>query len=200
MPYIHTQLEMAMKNRGRRILAWMLGGLLLLLPIPVHAQDAKLTNIIVTNTRDDLLLYLSVKGAFPPKIEKTINSGVPATFSFYVNLYRKRLLWPDAKITEMTLSHTIKYDNLRQEYQVTRTWENHLSHSVKSFQEAKKLMTEIDSLTVAALDHLEKGERYQIRAKAKLSRLTLPFYLHYILFFVSLWDFETDWYTIDFIY
>ena len=40
----------------------------------------------------------------------------------------------------------------------------------------------------------------QIRAKAELSKLTLPFFLHYVFFFVSLWDFETDWYTIDFIY
>jgi hypothetical protein len=200
MALILTLLEKTMKHRGKRILAWVLGGLLMVLPMPGHAQDAKLSNIIVTNTRDDLLLYLSVKGAFPPKIEKTINSGVPATFSFYVNLYRKRLLWPDAKITELTLLHTIKYDNLRQEYLVTRAWDNHSSYAVKSFQEAKKLMTEIDSLTVAALHQLEKGERYQVRAKAKLSRLTLPFYLHYILFFVSLWDFETDWYTIDFIY
>jgi hypothetical protein len=28
----------------------------------------------------------------------------------------------------------------------------------------------------------------------------LPFYLHYVLFFLSFWDFETDWYTVDFIY
>lgn len=178
----------------------MIGGLLLVMPLVVHAQDAKLTNIIVTNTRDDLLLYLSVKGAFPPKMEKTIESGVPATFSFYINLYRKRTLWPDAKIAETTLTHTIKYDNLRQEHQVTRSWDHNSPHTIKSFQEARKLMSEIDSLTIVSLDQLEKGERYQIRAKAKLDRLTLPFYLHYVLFFMSLWDFETDWYTVDFIY
>lgn len=189
-----------MNQKHKRLLAWIMGGLLFMVPAAGHAQDAKLTNIIVTNTRDDLLLYLSVKGAFPPKIEKTINSGVPATFSFYINLYRKRLLWPDAKIAELNLSHTIKYDNLRQEYLVTRSWDRPQSHTVKSFQEAKKLMSEIDSLTIVPLDQLEKGQRHQIRAKAKLNRLTLPFYLHYILFFVSLWDFETDWYTIDFIY
>jgi hypothetical protein len=61
-------------------------------------------------------------------------------------------------------------------------------------------MAEIDSLKIVPLWKLEKGGKYQIRAKAELSKLTLPFYLHYILFFVSLWDFETDWYTIDFIY
>jgi hypothetical protein len=190
----------ALRRTGKRLLAWMIGGLLLLLPAVTLAQDAKLTNIIVTNTRDDLLLYLSVKGAFPPKIEKTIESGLPAAFSFNINLYRKRVLWPDAKITEIVLTHTIKYDNLRQEYQVTRSWDNNSVQTVKSFPEAQRLMTEIDSLTIVPLDQLEKGERYQIRAKAKLSRLALPFYLHYVLFFVSLWDFETDWYTIDFIY
>jgi len=61
-------------------------------------------------------------------------------------------------------------------------------------------MAEIDSLKIIELNHLEKDSQYQIRTKAQLSKLTLPFYLHYVLFFVSLWDFDTDWYTIDFIY
>ena len=71
---------------------------------------------------------------------------------------------------------------------------------VASFEEAQNLMTDIDSLTIAPLSQLEKGKQYQIRAKAQLNEMTLPLYLHYVLFFVSLWDFETDWYTIDFLY
>ena len=59
-------------------------------------------------------------------------------------------------------------------------------------------MTVIDAFPVYPLIELEKGRQYQIRAKAEVSKLTLPLYLHYILF--SLWDVETDWYTIDFIY
>ena len=53
-------------------------------------------------------------------------------------------------------------------------------------------MSEVDSLKIVPLSALEKGGHYQIRAKAQLSKLTLPLYLHYVLFFVSLWDFETD--------
>ena len=64
----------------------------------------------------------------------------------------------------------------------------------------KKLMAEIDSLKVVELNRLEKGSPYQIRTKAKLRKLTLPFHLHHVLFFLALWDFDTDWYTIDFIY
>lgn len=192
--------HIAMKRPIQRMTAAILAGLILLLPSMSHAQDAILTNIIVTNTRDDLLVYLTVKNAFPAKIEETITSGVPATFSFYITLYLVRGFWPDKEVTELEVTHTIKYDNLKKEYVVTRSWEETQTAVVKSFGEAKKLMTEIDSLTIVPLSKLEKGRQYQIRAKAKLSRLTLPFYLHYVLFFVSLWDFETDWYTIDFIY
>ncbi|OQY04415.1 MAG: hypothetical protein B6I22_09615 [Desulfobacteraceae bacterium 4572_123] len=166
----------------------------------VSAQKAQLTHIIITNTRDDLLLYLNVEGAFREKMKKAIFSGVPASFSFIINLYQTKKLWKDKKIAANKISSTIKYDNLKKEFLIRRSWKNSDPVIVKSFQEAQKLMTEISSLKVIQLAELEKGRQYQIRAKAELSKLTLPFYLHYILFFVSLWDFETDWYTIDFIY
>ena len=71
---------------------------------------------------------------------------------------------------------------------------------MKTFSEAKMLMAEVDSLKIIPLRKLVKGRQYQIQTKAELDKLTLPLYLHHILFFLSLWDFETDWYTIDFIY
>lgn len=173
---------------------------LMIQPSMVVAQDATLTDIVVTNTRDDLLIYLRVEGAFRENMETAISSGVPATFSFFVNLYRTRSFWFDKNISELKILHTIKYDNLKTEYIVERSWEGNHQNTLKSFDEAKELMAEIDSLKIVALTHLEKGCQYQIRTKAKLSELTLPFYLHYVLFFVALWDFDTDWYIIDFIY
>jgi hypothetical protein len=104
------------------------------------------------------------------------------------------------KISELKILHTIKYDSLSNEYIVERSWDANTRRVMESIDEAKKLMAEIDSLKVVELNRLEKGSQYQIRTKAKLRKLTLPFYLHYVLFFVALWDFDTDWYTIDFIY
>lgn len=189
-----------MRKPGKRIIISILCGLFLMPAGIIHAQDARLSNIIVTNTRDDLLLYLTVKDAFPSKMEQTIKSGLPATFSFFINLYRVRGFWKDKRIADLEVTHTIKYDNLKKEYLVSRSWESNQQRIVKSLDEAKKLMTEIDSLRIVPLNRLEKTQQYQIRAKARLNKLTLPFYLHYVLFFVSLWDFETDWYTVDFIY
>lgn len=164
------------------------------------AEEARLANIIVTNTRDDLLLYLNVEGAFREKMKKAVLSGVPTTFSFFVYLYKVRNLWIDKKVADLTVTHTIKYDNLKKEFTIKRSWKNGEPLITQSFEEAQKLMSEIDSLKIVSLNRLKKGEHYQIRAKAELNKVILPFYLHYVFIFVSLWDFETDLYTIDFIY
>lgn len=164
------------------------------------AEEPRLDNIIVTNTRDNLLLYLTANNAFPNKIVEAIQSGVPTTFTFHINLYRVRGVWLDKKIRSIEISHTLKYDSLKKEYIVHRSWEGKRSLKVKTIDEAKRLMSEVDSLHIVPLARLEKGQQYQIRAKAELDRMTLRFYLHYVLFFLSFWDVETDWHTIDFIY
>lgn len=162
------------------------------------AQDAVLTHITVSNTRDELLFHFTLEGSFTEKLKEAIISGVPATFTFYVSLHQIRNWWPDKKIANITLSHTIKYDNLKKNFTIKRSWKEGEPIVTHSFSQAQKWMTEIDALPLYPLKELEKGRPYQIRAKAEVSKLTLPLYLHYILF--SLWDVETDWYTIDFIY
>ncbi|NNF99067.1 MAG: DUF4390 domain-containing protein [Desulfobacteraceae bacterium] len=189
-----------MKFKKKPIVCCIIIVFLLMSQTFAFAQDAKLVNIIVTNTRDDLLIYLTVEGAFKESMEDAVLNGVPASFSFFINLYQPRGLWIDKKIADLNITHTIKYNNLKKEFIVQRSWENNTPLVMTSFEEAKKMMAEIDSLKIIDLTELEKGRQYQIRAKAELSKLTLPLYLHYILFFISLWDFETDWYTIDFIY
>ena len=174
--------------------------LLLLVQNLAFAQEAKLTDIIVTNTRDDLLVYMNVEGAFREKMQTAVLSGVPTTFSFFITLFKARNLWFDKKIADIKVTHTVKYNNLKKEFMVKRSWEDGEPLVTQSFTEVKELMTEIDSLKVAPLSALEKGLNYQIRAKAELSKLTLPFYLHRVFIFLSLWDFETDLYTIDFTY
>jgi len=180
--------------------AILLLSLLFIIPPAGFSQDAILTNITVTNTRDDLLLYLNLEGAFREEMNKAILSGVPATFIFFAKLNRTRNFWFDKSIADIEVTHTIVYDNLKKEFTVRRSWKEDNPEVTKSFKEAKKWMTEIVSLKIIPLNRLEKGEQYQLRVKAEVSKKTLPFYLHYILFFVSLWDFETDWYAIDFIY
>ena len=166
----------------------------------VFPQEARLDNIIVTNTRDDLLIFLNVEGAFTEKMTEALHSGVPITFTFYINLYGSRNLWLDKNIASIEVNHKLKYDSLKKEYVLKRSWRKNEPLVMDSLKDAQNMMCKLDSIVLTKLDRLKKGEQYQIRTKAELTKKTLPLNLHYVLFFVSLWDFETDWYTIDFIY
>ncbi len=170
-------------------------------PAVIQADNSPvLTNIKLANTRDDLLTYFEVKNAFTEKITQTIQNGIPKTFSFYVSLYKTSDSWLDKKIADITFTSTIKYNSLKQEYAVFRPWKDDKPSVTQSFEKAKAWMTEIDNLKVIPLEDLVKAEKYQIRIKAELSRVTLPFSLRYVFFFVSFWDVETDWYLINFTY
>ncbi len=174
--------------------------LVFVLQTPLAAQNATLSNIIITNTNTDLLVYLNVDGAFREQTVDAIMNGVPTSFSFFIKLFQKRAFWFDKVVADVEVTNSIKFNNLKKEFVVERSWENNVPRTVQSLDAAKKLMSDLDGLKLVPLSSLKKGNQYQLRAKAQLSKVILPFYLHYVLFFVSLWDFETDWYTIDFIY
>lgn len=163
-------------------------------------KDAVLSNIKLANTRDDLLAYFKVENAFNENNAQTIENGISTSFSFYVNLYKTSSSLFDKKITSIKTSATIKYNSLKQEYTVVCQWMDDPPLITKSFDVAKIWMTEIDNLKVAPLNQLVKGDRYEIQVKAELEKVTLPMWLHYVFFFVSYWDFETDWHVVNFTY
>lgn len=170
------------------------------LTMPALAQQAYLSDIVVTNTQDHLLVYFSVNDCFTVDMNRAIESGIKTTFTFYIRLYVKRDYWWDRKVGDKEISHTIKYDNLKKIYEVRLPEQNNKVITVKDFDEAKRLMTEVVAVKVIALRNLKRGEDYQLNMMAQLDKIRLPLYLHYVFFFLSLWDFETDWYSIDFRY
>jgi len=167
---------------------------------PVLAAEARLTDIVVTNTRDDLIVYFSVADCFTDDMQKAINNGVSTRFTFFVKLYEVRDWWWDKSIADLKVSHEIKYDSLKKIYILNLSSSDDMVTYAKDFDEAKKLMSEIVGLKVTELRNLQRGNRYQISMMAELDKIRLPFYFHYVIFFLSLWDFETDWYTVDFRY
>ena len=163
-------------------------------------NDAALSNIKLANTRDDLFAYFKVENAFNEKNTQAIENGISTSFTFYVTLFKTSDSLFDKKITDIKTRSTIKYNSMKQEYTVVCQWKDTPALITQSLDEAKTWMTDIDNLKVAPLNRLVKGDKYQIRIKALLDKVTLPLSLHYVFFFVSYWDFETDWYVINFTY
>lgn len=161
---------------------------------------AAIEDIVVTNTRDSLLVYFTVTNCFTDEMVRAIENGIPTSFLFFIKLYRKRSLWWDKEIASLTITHEIKYDNLRRVYAVKRSDDEEAAVQVTDFEQAKKLMSEIVAVKLADLSILERGNRYRVSMMVEMDKIQLPFPLHYIFFFVRLWDFKTPWYNMEFLY
>jgi hypothetical protein len=188
-------------NYSRRILRTLLLPFFLFLlasifpAAPLYAQEASITDFTVANSENQLVLYLTVTDCFTDDMVAAIHNGISATFTFYVDILRKRSKWPDKKITAHEFDHVMEYDSLRKEYRIQRN-EKGDSKLTASLAQAKNIMSEINGYKILPLDELEPGSSYTVRVKAKLARKTLPLSFHYLIPFVSLWDFETEWHEL----
>jgi hypothetical protein len=165
---------------------------LFLVPSSLYAGKATIKDILVTTDKTNLLLYASVIDCFNPDIEDAVLAGVPTTFTFLVNLYMERSWFPDKKLKSMKINHTIKYDNVKKNFNVSvdnqKTWEN-----FSDFESAKRMMTDINAVPLEDIHALKKDVYYYVKLKAKLDQIRLPLHLEYLFFFVSVLEFETDW-------
>jgi hypothetical protein len=161
----------------------------------IYAQNAAITDFTVSNSDSQLLLYLTVTDCFTDDMESAIHNGIPATFTFYVDIFKKRANWPDKKIGGHEFNHIMEYDSLKKEYRIIRDDKND-SKLTTSPDEAKMLMSEINGFEILPLDEIDPKSTYKIKVKAKLARKTLPLYFHYLIPFTSLWDFETEWHEL----
>ena len=188
-----------MKKRTKRFLIFILCLVMSGGPV-VHAEDAYISDVVVTNTKDHLLVYFTVNNCFTPEMNKAIENGITTKFNFFVTLTMKRAFWWDNDVVEMEFAHTIKYDSLKEVYEVTLSEGAERTTTLKSFEEAKKMMADVVALKVVPLHNLHRGRTYQLSMMAQLDKIELPLHLHNVLFFLSLWDFETEWKRIEFRY
>lgn len=164
------------------------------------ANHPSLGNITVSNTSNELLLHLNLEGSFSNEIRQNVLAGKTTSFAYRIQLSLVQDFWLDQKIADLTVIHTIKFDNVKKEFTVRRSWTGYEAETTPSFEEAQRWMNQIEGLKIVPLNRMEKDARYELRTKAEVSKKILPFNLHHVLFFVSFWDEQTDWYIIDFVY
>jgi hypothetical protein len=183
-----------MRHRSQNI--WTIGGVLFLLilifPLPAFCQKASIKDIRV-NGRDGVWkVSFDVENCFTEKMEEAIQSGIPTAFTFYINLHQKRSWWKDRKLASVEFRHTVQYHPIQKVYQI-KLGEDSSSLAASSLGEAKKLMSRVKEFKIQSSSPFEPGVPAYFRIKAELDPVRLPLHLEYLFFFVSLWDFETDW-------
>jgi len=179
----------------RKCLLSLCGVILLLSvgPSGVLAQEARLTDIRGFTDSKQVLVYAKVTNCFTPKMEQAIYAGIPTTFTFFLNLYQVRSWWPDRRLAFVEVHHTLKYDRVRKLFFVS-VGDGGEPVGFQDLGTAKLAMAELNGVALFPVSRLERDRTYYLKLKAKLEEVRLPMRLEYILFFASLWDFETDWY------
>ena len=177
---------------------WIVGGivffLILIFPVSAFCQKAAIKNVQVKPGDGVWKVSFDVENCFTEKMEEAIKSGMRTTFTFYVNLYQKRSWWKDRKVASAEFRHTVQYHPIQKVYQV-KLGENHSSMVASNLEEAKKSMSKVREFEIRSSSPLVRGVPAYFRIKAELDPVRLPLHLEYLFFFVSLWDFETDWHS-----
>ncbi len=184
-------------NNNRPIIFIIILHVVVLFSSNVYSEEASIDEVMIT-TNSNLKVSFEVSNAFTEEIEEAIRSGIPTSFTFMVELYRKRGIWFDEGLADFYFKHTVKYDNLREEYYITLEEKSQDVIKIKDSTQMKNLMTVVDSIPLLPIYRLKKGMRYEMKIKGELDKIDLPFPLNYILFFTTFWSFETDWYIQEF--
>lgn len=163
----------------------------------LYAKKALIKDINTRMDQDCLYISFRVTDCFTDKMIQAIKNGVNTRFVFLIRLYKVRKFWRDKKITDIKVVHTIQYDSIKKVYHLKLSEKNYKNISLRDLEEAKKMLAQISNLKIIDVKDLKKGKKYQVRIKAELDKIRLPLHLHYILFFLSLWNFETKWYKIN---
>jgi hypothetical protein len=169
-------------------------------PAPsAQGREARISGVLITQNIEHIQVYAKVTNAFTRDMEAAILAGVPTTFTFLLELYQERTLWPDKKVAKVEIKHTIKYDHIKKTFYVWSAG-NPEPEGFQDFDTAKRIMTELNGVVVAAVKKLWKNTPTYLMIKAKLDKVRLPLGMEYVFIFVSLWDFETDWYKQRFLF
>lgn len=188
-----------MKKIKSKIIIVLISLLIGLLSFPAHicALEPKITDILITNDVENVLLYARLLNGFKPKMERGVLAGIPTTFTMWIEVYEKRYAMWDKKITRKEIKRTIKYDNLKKTFSVLT---NNESEIFPDFESAQKAMSDFNGIIAVPMSFLKKGRNYYAMIKIKMDKVRLPLHMEYFFFFVSMWDFETAWYRQNFTY
>jgi hypothetical protein len=169
--------------------------ILVMLASPAWGQQRPtLHELVLTQTDQEVLLYMSLEGGFHQELMEAIESGIPITITYHMRLYRIRGLWFDEEVLSKTIKHIVKYDALKKQYRVSEI--NGLFSNIKLTKHESTMvrwMSQIEGQPLIPFHLLQPNEEYYVKAMADLKAVKSPFPLSHIPFLASLWDTGTPW-------
>ena len=153
----------------------------------VRSADLELTDgVYHLNARIDLPISEAVR--------RGLVEGVPLTLEVDLDIERVRQLLPNSRVAELTQRYRLQYNAVSARY-ILRNENSGQQESLGTIDEAIAHLSEVHSLPALDKALIAADRRYEGRVKAKIDFGTVPFTLRLLMFWVSDWHRESDWYA-----
>ena len=167
-------------SAGRRLLATLFTSLCLLYGTRAAAGEPEVRDIVVTNSSQELLLFVRATDIFTPEMVRGIRSGLPVSLHFDIVVKLVREGWLDKDIYHGQVSHDLRYDTLKQDYRLQLP-ETGQEAETNDFERAKALLAELNGVRVLPLARLVPDRQYVLKVRATLAQATEPSLFHFLL-------------------
>ena len=127
-------------------------------------------------------------------VKRGLADGVPLTLEVDFSLKRVRHLLPDADVAELTQRYQLQFNAVSAHY-ILRNDNSGQQESLPTVDAAIEELSMVRGLPVLDKSLVPAGPSYEASVRAKIDYGAVPLTLRILMFWVSEWHRESDWYT-----
>ena len=127
-------------------------------------------------------------------VRRGLADGVPLTIELDLDIERVRQLLPNSRVAELTQRYHLQYNAVSARY-ILRNDNSGVQESIGTVDAALERLSEVRSLPVLDQSLMASNRRYEASVRVKADYGAVPFTLRMLMFWVSDWHRESDWYT-----
>jgi hypothetical protein len=127
-------------------------------------------------------------------VRRGLADGVPLTIELDLDIERVRQLLPNSRVAELTQRYHLQYNAVSARY-ILRNDNSGVQESIGTIETALERLSEVRSLPVLDQSLMPSNRRYEASVRVKADYGAVPFTLRLLMFWVSDWHRESDWYT-----
>lgn len=116
-----------------------------------------------------VLVSFEVSGLVDRELEQAIQSGLPTTFTYDVDLRRAASLWFDRNLGSVQVGATVRYDNLTRRYSVSLLQDGRVldTRPTDKAEEVRQLVSSFHRLPLFSTRQLQANTEYYVRVHGR---------------------------------
>jgi Domain of unknown function (DUF4390) len=127
-------------------------------------------------------------------VKRALAEGVPLRLDVELQIDRQRRFIPDATVAELSERYRLQFNAVSARY-ILRNENSGEQSSFTSVDEALDQLAQVRDVPVLDRALLEPDRHYEANVRAKMDFGTVPLTVRILMFWVSDWHRESEWYT-----